>query len=206
MTRAKASPPQSLAANLRPLLRSRAAHLTVGEMVDKIEGDGGLGPVLFVLTLPVLLPLPPGVSMVLALPLLVVAPQILLGRKRVWLPPMLRRRTVDRRELAKLLRRLLPTIKRAETVVRPRLGFLTGRIGAGLVGLACTLMALVLVLPIPFANLAPALAVGVFAIGLTRRDGLVVLGGYALLVLAGVIIALGFHGFSLGWGYLRAMS
>lgn len=205
MTRAKASPPQSLAANLRPLLRSRAAHLTVGEMVDKIEGDGGLGPVLFVLTLPVLLPLPPGMSMVLALPLLMVAPQILLGRKRIWLPPMLKRRTVDRRELAKLLRRLMPMIKRAETVVRPRLSFLTGRVGAGMIGLACTLIALVLVLPIPFANLAPALAMAVFAIGLTRRDGLVVLGGYGLLVLAGVVIALGVHGFSLGWGYLRGM-
>jgi len=206
MTRAKAAAPsQSLAPNLRPLLRSRAAHLTVGEMVAKIEGDGGPGPVLFVLTLPVLLPLPPGVSMVLALPLLVVAPQIVAGRKRVWLPPMLARRTVDRRELAKLLRRLLPMIKRAETVVRPRLSFLTGRVGACMVGLACTLIALVLVLPIPFANLVPALAMGVFAIGLTRRDGLVVLGGYGLLGLAGVVIALGVHGSSLGWSYLRTL-
>jgi hypothetical protein len=197
--------PQSLAKSLRPLLRSRKSQLTVGEMIAKIEGDGGLGPVLFVLTLPVLLPLPPGVSMVLALPLLVVAPQIVAGRRYVWLPKALSRQTVNRRELAKLLRRILPLLERVETVVRPRFSFLTGRIGGRVVGVACTLIALVLVLPIPFANLVPALAMAVFSLGLTRKDGLLVLAGYGLLAVAGAVIMLGVHGFAVGVGLLRAM-
>src|SRR5580693_8173379 len=130
MPRSPPSPPGSLAARLRPLLRSRKARLTIGEMVGRIEGDAGLGPVLFVLTLPVLLPLPPGVSMVAALPLLIVAPQIMIGRRFVWLPKALSDKEVDRRELTLLLRRVLPMVKRAERVVRPRLGFLAGGIGA----------------------------------------------------------------------------
>src|SRR5580698_3966390 len=124
---------ESLAAALRPLLRSRKARLTIGEMMARIEVGDGLGPVLFVLTLPVLLPLPPGVSMVAALPLLIVAPQIMIGRRFVWLPKALSDKTLDRRELAKLLRRVLPMVKRAEKVVKPRLRFLTGRLGAGIV-------------------------------------------------------------------------
>jgi hypothetical protein len=200
------APAPSLVASLQPLLRSRKAHLTVGEMMAKIEGADGLGPVLFVLTLPVLLPLPPGFSMVLALPLLVVAPQIVVGRRRLWMPKALSCRTVDRPALVKLLRRILPLVKRVETVVRPRLGFLTGRIGARLVGVASTVIAIVLVLPIPFANLVPAVALGFFSLGLTRKDGLFVLAGYGLLVLAAAVIALGVHGFTLGFEHLWAFA
>ena len=195
----------SLAASLQPLLRSRKARLTLGEMVEGIEGDAGLGPVLFVLTLPVLLPLPPGVSMLLALPFLVIAPQIIVGRRRLWLPKVLARQTVKRPELVKLLRRVLPFLNRVEAVARPRLGFLTGRIGACVVGVACTSIALVLVLPIPFANLVPALALGAFSLGLARKDGLFVLAGYGLLAIAAAVIALGADGIAVGLGYLRSM-
>jgi hypothetical protein len=77
---------QSIATRLQPLLSSRKPRLSLGEMVAGIDGDDGLGPVLLVLSLPLLLPLPPGVTMLLALPLLVVAPQIVVGRQRLWLP------------------------------------------------------------------------------------------------------------------------
>ena len=198
MARSTSAAGQSLAASLKPLLHARKAELTVGEMVARVEREAGPGAVLFVLTLPILLPLPPGVSMVLALPLLLIALQIMAGRRRLWMPDALSRRSVNRKALVGLLHRLLPPLKRFEILVRPRLTFLTGRIGARLIGLACALRAVVLVLPIPFANLAPALALTMFALGLTRRDGLLVLAGYGLMALAAVIIVLGVHGVVFG--------
>jgi hypothetical protein len=195
----------SLADSLRPFLRTRKAELSLGEMLARVGGEDGVGPVLLVLTLPVLLPLPPGFSMVLALPLLVVAPQIIVGRRKIWLPKFLARQKIKREALVKLVQRLLPLLERAEKVVRPRLGFLTTGVGASLVGVACTLIAIVLVLPIPFANLVPSLALGAFSIGLTRKDGLFVLGGYSLIALAAVVVALGAHGFTLGLDQLRAL-
>ena len=198
MARSTSAAGQSLAASLKPLLHARKAELTVGEMVARVEREAGPGAVLFVLTLPILLPLPPGVSMVLALPLLLIALQIMAGRRRLWMPDALSRRSVNRKALVGLLHRLLPPLKRFEILVRPRLTFLTGRIGARLIGLACALIAVVLVLPIPFANLAPALALTMFALGLTRRDGLLVLAGYGLMALAAVIIVLGVHGVVFG--------
>jgi hypothetical protein len=203
MARAAKPAGQSLAASLKPLLRSRKERLSVGELMDRLEDSDGPGPVLFALTLPVLLPMPPGVSMLLALPLLMVAPQLALGRRRLWMPKALSRRTITRKALVKLLHRVLPSVERFEKLSRPRLAFLTGRSGARLVGVACTLIALVLVLPIPFANLVPALALGVFALGLTRRDGLLILAGYGLIVLAAVVIALGVHGFRMALGEWR---
>lgn len=194
---------QSLAEALKPFLEL-TADLTLGQMLDQVESGDGPGPVLFILTLPVLLPLPPGFSMVLAAPLLLIAPQIIFGRRRLWLPRFFRRRNVKRQALEKLVHRVLPWVERAETLVKPRLGFLTGRIGTAVVGVACSIIALVLVLPIPFANLVPAIAMGVFAIGLTRKDGLCILAGYALMVAAALVVDLGVHGFSLGFHRLRA--
>jgi hypothetical protein len=196
---------QSLAASLQPLLHARKSSLTIGEMVSRVEHGDGPGAVLFVLTLPVLLPLPPGVSMLLALPLLMIALQIVAGRRTLWLPDRLARRTIDRAALAKLLHRVLPPLKRFETLVRPRLRFLTGRVGGRIVGLACTVIAIVLVLPIPFANLVPAMALTMFALGLTRRDGLLILAGYGLMALATVVIVLGAHGLAVGVRYLLSL-
>ncbi len=199
------SPVQSITARLQPLLSSRKPRLSLGEMVAGIDGDDGLGPVLLVLSLPLLLPLPPGVTMLLALPLLVVAPQIVGGRRRLWLPEALERLTVKRPALVKLLRRVLPLLTRVERVVRPRLRFLTGRIGACVVGVACTLIAVILFLPIPLASVVPALALAAFSLGLTRKDGVFVLVGFGFLLLAAGVFALGVLGIEWMLGHVRAM-
>lgn len=188
----------SLAANLRPLLKARAERVSLHDIIEHVEDSGGLAPVVFVLTLPVLLPLPPGVSMVLALPLLLVAPQMIVGRKDLWLPEKLARQSIDREKLHKLFKRILPWIEKVERVAHPRLTFLTGRTGAALAGVACTAMAIVLVLPLPFANLVPALTVCMLSLGVARRDGLMVLAGLAFLALAVVIVVWGLHGARLG--------
>jgi len=205
MRQRRPSSSSSLADSLKPFLRLRKPELSLGEMLDRVEAKDGPGPVLLVLTLPVLLPLPPGFSMVLALPLLLVAPQIIIGRQEVWLPKFLSRRKIKRPALVKLIHRVLPSLERVEKFVRPRLGFLTTGVGASMVGVACTLVAVVLVLPIPFANLVPSLAMGAFSIGLTRKDGLFVLGGYGLILLAAVVVGLGVHGVTLGLSHLRAL-
>ncbi len=178
--------------------------IRLDEMITRIQGDDGLGPVLFVLTLPVMLPLPPGVSMIMALPILVVAPQVMAGCRTLWLPAWLARRTVKHKGLAKLLGTLLPTLEKVEAVVKPRLGVLTGRVGAAVVGSASTLIGLILVLPIPFANLLPSWSLAAFSLGLTRKDGLAVLAGYGLLIAALGVIALGCFGVDFGLGRIRA--
>jgi hypothetical protein len=195
----------SLADRLTPLMREAEPRIRLDEMVARIDGDEGLGPILFVLTLPVMLPLPPGVSMVMALPILVVAPQIATGRRRLWLPDWLARRTIKHKDLVKLLQRVLPPLRRVERVVRPRAEYLTGRTGGALVGAACTLIGLILVLPLPFANLLPSWSLGAFSIGLTRRDGLFVIVGYALLAAALGVIALALFGVGFGVNWLRTL-
>lgn len=205
MTSCPGPVPQTLSASLRTLLAAGNSRVSVGEILAGVEGEGGLGPALFLLTLPVMLPLPPGFSMVLSLPLLLVAPQIVLGRQTLWLPQGLKRQSIKHADLVKLINRLMPIIVRGEKLVRPRLTFLTSGLGVRGIGVACTVLALILVLPIPFANLAPAAALGLFALGLTRKDGLLVLAGYGVLVLAALVIALGLKGILLILHHLQSV-
>jgi len=65
-------------------------------------------------------------------------------------------------------------------LLQPRLGFMFGPIGDRLIGLVCTTLGLVLILPIPFGNLLPAASIAALALGLTQRDGAVVLLGYGI--------------------------
>ncbi len=199
------SPSHSIAVNLEALQRMRRERVSVKDIVETVEVSGGLAPVLFILTLPVLLPLPPGFSMVLALPLLFAAPQMMLGRKRLWMPDKLSGQSMSREKLHKAIERMLPWVQKAERVVHPRLSFLTGRTGAVVGGLVCTVMAILLVLPIPFANLLPALTVCLFSLALARRDGVTLLLGFAMLAAAITGIIWGAHGARIGWHLLRAM-
>lgn len=161
-------------------------QVTVGEIVHRL-GRRSFGALLFVFSAPNWLPLPPGSSTFLALPLLLLAPQIALGIRGPWLPGFVDRRTLKRVDLANGLNKLIPTLRRIEKVSRPRLTFLFGPLGDRLIGLTVTLLSLVLLLPIFLGNMAPAAAIAAFGLALVQRDGILALIGYAI---AGVSVGL----------------
>jgi hypothetical protein len=169
--------------------------LTVGQMLEQFDSRA-FGAMLLVFGLLNCLPLPPGSSTILSLPILLLAPQIAWGSDVPWLPRKLVDHPLKRNDLRGLFRRLTPIVRRMELVTRPRLQILFGPIGERLIGVVCTLLALVLVLPIPLGNLAPGATVAVLALALLQRDGLLALLGYlmaavsvGLLVLSAGVVA-----------------
>jgi hypothetical protein len=169
--------------------------LTVGQMLEQFDSRA-FGAMLLVFGLLNCLPLPPGSSTILSLPILLLAPQIAWGSDIPWLPRKLVEHPLKRDDLRGLFRRLTPIVRRMELVTRPRLEILFGPIGERLIGVVCTLLALVLVLPIPLGNLAPGATVAVLALSLLQRDGLLTLLGYlmaavsvGLLVLSAGVVA-----------------
>ncbi len=180
-------PSEPLSVLLRGLC-ARQDDLSLGEIID-VFGRRAFGAVLFVLALPNLLPLPPGSSTVLGSPLMLFSPQIAVGFPHPWLPRFAEARRVSGADLAKTLTPLLPWVERIETVSRPRLGFLFGAVGDRLIGLVCTLLSFVLILPIPLGNLLPALTIGVLGFSLAQRDGVMTLVGYLLATISfGVLV------------------
>jgi hypothetical protein len=169
--------------------------LTVGQMLEQFDSRA-FGAMLLVFGLLNCLPLPPGSSTILSLPILLLAPQIAWGSDVPWLPRKLVDHPLKRDDLRGLFRRLTPIVRRMELVTRPRLKILFGPVGERLIGVVCTLLALVLVLPIPLGNLAPGATVAVLALALLQRDGLLALLGYlmaavsvGLLVLSAGVVA-----------------
>lgn len=173
---------------LRGLIEGPPGPVSVRDIVDHF-GHRAFGAVLFVFSVPNLLPLPPGSSTVLGLPLIIIAPQLAIGARRPWLPRAVADRTVDRSALATAFSKLIPRLEQVERLLAPRLTFLFGAVGDRLIGLICFLLALVLILPIPLGNMAPAASIGVFALSLTQRDGAFALLGYLLTLISGGLLA-----------------
>jgi hypothetical protein len=179
---------QPLSEILREIGAQAAPTISVGELMERIGGRA-LGALLLVFGLACTLPLPPGGTTIFGAPLVLLAPQLMIGARAPWLPATLRDRRIQTAQLNKGLPRLLRWLEPMEAFSRPRLSFLFGPVGQRLVGLVCTALALVLILPIPLGNLLPAAAVSVLSLALVQRDGVLALLGYILAGLsAGVLV------------------
>ena len=179
----------SLSAHIRALGDQAAEKVTLGEIIDTF-GRRAFAALMFVLAIPNLLPLPPGSSTILGAPLMLISPQMVIGFQTLWLPRFIDDRQMSRAELARAFGKLLPWLERIEQVSRPRLVFMFGPVGDRLIGLVCTLLSFVLILPIPLGNLLPALTIAVLAFSMVQRDGLLVLVGYGLAATSGAVLFL----------------
>ncbi|SFD89529.1 exopolysaccharide biosynthesis protein [Paracidovorax konjaci] len=174
-------------------LAGQAGAVTVGDMVSAF-GSRSYGPLLVVPALLELSPVGavPGVPTALACVVVLFAAQMLFGRRHVWVPGLLARRSLGAARLAGAVRRLRPWAERADRWFHGRLCALTGgafvRIAAaGCIALACTVPPLELV---PFASSAPMAAVAMFGLSVMARDGLLMLGAMALAGLAALLLVL----------------
>lgn len=164
--------------------------VTVGEIVEHL-GRRAFGALLFVFSAPNWLPLPPGSSTFLGAPLVLFSPQLMIGVHSPWMPGFLARRRIPGRTLGAAFRRIIPWLKKVERLSRPRLTFLFGPVGDRLIGLVCFLLALVLLLPIPLGNMAPAAAIALLGLGMVQRDGVLAILGYLAAAISVGLLVIG---------------
>jgi hypothetical protein len=178
----------TLSAVLDTLAReSGRDRISVGELLSAL-GDRALGALLFIFAVPNVLPVPPGTSAILGAPLVFLAAQLMLGRPP-WLPSFVANRSMTHVDFARVVRRVVPWLQRAEKMLRPRLSPLALPPMEYVIGLVCLLLAVVLVLPVPLGNVLPALAISVLSLAVLERDGLWVLAGLGIAVSAGVLVS-----------------
>ncbi|MEL7116305.1 MAG: exopolysaccharide biosynthesis protein [Pseudomonadota bacterium] len=168
---------------------------TLGWILEQLH-ERAFGLFLLVLALPCCIPFLYGIPQVVALPLMFVSAQILLGRKTPWLPQKLAARSVSTAGLSNLAERSGPWLRRIEAVSHPRLSALTRAPFDQVLGLALVIFSASILVPLPGTNTVPGFAVVVVAMGLLQRDGLLVLAGAALgtawiatLIFAGATLA-----------------
>ena len=146
------------------------------------------GYALVLFSLPSCLPMPPGIPTACGAAIALISIQMIVGTDGLWLPRFLDRRRIRKSTLEWMMVRAKPWLERLERIARPRVSVLTGDIGNRLVGLVTLMLAVIVMLPIPIVgNIPPAIATVVIGMGLTERDGLIVLVG---LVVSAVAMAL----------------
>ncbi|HEX8570017.1 MAG TPA: exopolysaccharide biosynthesis protein [Caulobacteraceae bacterium] len=181
--------PRPLSEVLRELAgRSGDPELRVGEVIDTFD-ERAFGGILIFLGLLSLIPIP-GATTLTGIPLIFVAVQLIMGRETLWLPRKLLRSGVSRANFCEGLQRWLRWIEKAERLTKPRMRWATSTAAERLIGLVCLVMALVLVLPLWFGNLLPAIAVILLSLALLQRDGVLVLMGFAAAIGSFVVLFL----------------
>ena len=172
---------------IEDLGRSDDPKLYLGELVNAF-GERGFGALMLFLGIINSLPLPPGSTTVLGAPLLLLSLQLLFRADQVWLPRWALKGSLDRNAYRSATARVIKPIRLIEKLSKPRLTFLTSEVSEMLIGLVCTILAFILVLPIWGGNMAPALTIAVFGFGLMQRDGIVILLGWVGAALCATIL------------------
>lgn len=167
------------------------AQICAGKPEDRLKlsefsallRDRAWGGLLLTFALINILPLPPGTTTITGLPLIILTAQMAAGRATPWFPRRLDERGVAKGHVARLVAKMLPWERRVERVLKPRLIGLTKHRAARVIGAISLLLSLILWLPIPLGNHAPAATMTLFALALIYRDGvLVLLGAVATLI------------------------
>ncbi|MFI4877189.1 MAG: exopolysaccharide biosynthesis protein, partial [Blastopirellula sp. JB062] len=134
----------------------------------------------------------PGVSIFTGALIFIVAAQMLFSRSSIWLPSRLLAFSFPRQRLVSAVESTRPWAVWVETWIHSRLSFLTEEPFLQLIALlVMTLAALFIPLAfLPFAVAVPGTAIALIALGITAKDGLIVLGGFTLSLAAIVLTVL----------------
>lgn len=161
-------------------------------MVMNAVGSRSFGPLLVMVGLILFSPLSgiPGMPTTMGAVVLLIAVQLVLGRKKFWLPGWLLARDMDRKKLENALDRIRPAARFIDRWLQPRLVFFTRGPGIGMLAIACMAMATMMPLMeiVPFSATSAGVILTLLGLSLIAGDGLMALTAYILTTVILVVI------------------
>ena len=178
-------------------------NVSIANLLEAVH-ERGFGLILLILAVPMALPIPvpPGINILLASPLILLTAQQAMGRRTIWLPKWMLNKTIKRSKMSAIIKALLPWSARIERFIKPRLEFVTLGVFSHLIGVFGLVMALAICVPLPLTNTVPSLGIALMAVGVIMRDGLAVIIGAVIgilwvCMLAMALIFLGTEGITI---------
>jgi hypothetical protein len=170
----------------------KGEHITLRDLLSMM-GESGLLLLCAFLSLPFLFPVSiPGVSTVFGAGIVLISAAITLNRLP-WLPQKVADRRLESGKLRPVLERGVKFLRKIDRFFKPRMiGLTSGAVMNRVNGLVLMGAGILLMAPlglVPFSNTLPGIAILLLAAGISQRDGLVVLGGYVMVVLTIVYFA-----------------
>ena len=173
---------------------SSADRILIRDLIESMHATG-FGLTMMFFALGALMPLPPPIPSIIALPLLIFSFQMMSGCSSPKLPKRFANLSIKRSILAIVVQKSAPYLRKVERVLRPRLLFMTSNAAERMIGLLTLVFSISIALPVPFSNFIPALGILIISFGMMGRDGLVVLCGIVIgiigVTISTIVIMLG---------------
>jgi len=170
---------------------ANGSRVTLGEIVSELS-DRGFALLMVVLGLPNVLPMPPPIPLVSGLLLVVIALQIVLGRRHPWLPRRALAASVTHDQLDAVLARATPVLRKLEHFSRRRLSFLPASWELHGAGMLLLVVSVGLVFAAPLVGQIPmGISICLIGLALVERDG-VIMTLAALFGALGLVLNFGF--------------
>jgi hypothetical protein len=152
---------------------------------------------LIIFALPCVLPLP-AVSFFGGIPLMLFAIQMIMGYDAAWIPLKISKKTILSSHIEKVITKSVPYLTKAESFFKFSIAIKNIDFAEKLVGVFALIFAIYITLPVIFGNSLPSFGIILMALGLLKRDYLLiiigVISGAIGIVLASAVI---FGGLSL---------
>lgn len=156
------------------------SSIEVGHLIQQFQRRS-FGGVLLMLAI---LALVPGISIFAGMAMTVPAYQLLMGLPAPVFPSSIRKRHVSVSGLKRWGPKIISWVETLEKLVQFRWPVLTNVAARRIMGLTILLLAIVVTIPFPFSNFPPSVAIICFALGLLERDGLMVVIGSVIGIIA----------------------
>ena len=166
--------------------RTDAKEVTLSSLTHRL-GDRTFGILLLLMAVFNLIPI---ISILSGLLVAILGLQLALGFQEAKLPNFVLTKRLPAKQVRAALNVFLPKIKSLERYIKPRWHFTEAAIFDRINGVILMLVGLMILLPIPLANVIPAFVVFLMGLGLLERDGLLQMLALCLSFLTGVLIYL----------------
>lgn len=157
--------------------------IAISEILQQ-TGERGFCFIISLLVLPFLFPMPPGLSTPLGSACLLLGMQMALGHRSPWLPAKISRLRFPQSLSRVLLQNIQRLTNRLEKIIRSRWEKIARKSYTWKAnGFCIAWLSVLLMLPIPFTNPLPAIAILLLAVSTIENDGLIMGVGYFLTLI-----------------------
>ena len=161
------------------------------DVIDAI-GNRSFGPIITLCGLALVTPLGaiPGAPLIISTIMIVISIRILLGYETVWTPDWLHKIPVRKKVARQANRKVRPWFAAIDGFLRPRLKWAATKIFWKISAVMCLILGISLIPlgPVPFGVALPGILTMILGLGLSARDGLVILISFILFTVFAYLI------------------
>lgn len=169
---------------------AKVDKVTLCEVKEALH-EWGFCILIIIFSLPVSLPIPvpPGYTTILCIPLILFSSQLFLGFNSPWMPKWLEKKSFQLSTLAFMVEKTSPALKKVENFTKSRISFIFYGPGEKILVFIILLCAISIANPLPFTHFTPAISIILISFGIMNKDGLIAMLG-VLTSLFGLLLTI----------------